>query len=96
MFNWKPNLLCISGILGRSRNSRKDSLFGTVVMCRANTTYRTYRESDSSANYPYYQEVIWGENSVTWTTGTGSYITADAYGQLNSKNNTYFWCCLQE
>lgn len=65
-------------------------------MCRANTTYRTYRESDSSANYPYYQEVILGENSVAWTTGTGSYITADAYGQLNSKYNTYFWCCLQE
>ena len=80
MFNWKPNLLCISGILGRSRNSRHDSLFGTVVMCRANTTYRTYRESDSSANYPYCQEVTWGENSVSWTTSTGSYITADAYG----------------
>ena len=78
MFNWKPNLLCISGILGRTDSS--DTLFGTIVMCRANKTYRTYRESGSSASYPYRIQVTWGENSVSWTVDTGSHITTDAYG----------------
>ena len=49
-------------------------------MCRANKTYRTYRESQSSDSYPYYQEVTWGENSVSWVVERGSYVTADAYG----------------
>lgn len=95
MFNWKPNLLCISGVLGKNA-AEDDTLFGTIVMCRANKTYRTYRESSASASYPYRIKVTWGENSVSWTVDTGSHITVDAYGQLNSKSNTYFWCCLQE
>lgn len=49
-------------------------------MCRANETYRTYRESGASASYPYRIQVTWGENSVSWTVDTGSHITADAYG----------------
>ena len=78
MFDWKPNLLCISGILGRTYSD--DVLCGTIVMCRANNLYRTYRESGSSASYPYRIQVTWGENSVSWTVDTGSHITVDAYG----------------
>lgn len=94
MFDWKPNLLCISGILGKTYSN--DTLFGTIVMCRANNLYRTYREPGSYTHYPYRIQVTWGENSVSWTVDSGSDITADAYGQLNNKNHTYFWCCLQE
>lgn len=78
MFDWKPNLLCISGILGKTYSD--DTLFGTIVMCRANNLYRTYREPGSYAHYPYKIQVTWGENSVSWTVYRGSDITADAYG----------------
>ena len=77
MFDWKPNLLCISGILGRTVD---DVLYGTIVMCRANKTYRISRKSTSSAYYPYRIKVTWRENSVSWVTSTGSDVTVDDYG----------------